>query len=277
MNNAVRANRRAHKKGNPADKLLLRVFFLDHELASAAQSGDWSDFSIEDWEGQREFDLPKFAGKISAVIGSIDLEKRFTPISRAGSIDLPAPPNRGTSNPIATKEKPAESPSTRGRFAPRSGTPVPMDDADASIQSQQELWFGHAPIELRAEFLLYGKLAPGLRLMMGQEIIESSSDGMFTWRQTLTAFDQIWPLLRLALHPPAQAAGPSLDFFKDVKPASRLLEINGALEVFGRVEDHEYAALLPEGLSVDDAGYFKFSRLLPEGAILLPGLSLIAD
>jgi len=277
LSDAGQTTHEAFNSGKAANQLILRVFFLDRESASTARSGDWCDFSIEKLRGRREFNLPKFAGKISAAIGTIDSAKRFSPLSHAGRINLPAIPDRGASNQTAPEKKLPGSPATSGRFAPRSGTPGPSNEAGASIEPQQELWSGRAPIELQAEFLLYGKLAPGFRLMMGREVVETSSDGMFTWRQSLRAFDQVWPLLRLALHPPAQATGPGVEFFKDVEPASRLLEINGALEVSGRLGDSEYTALLPEGLSVDDAGCFRFSRLLPEGAILLPGLSLVAD
>lgn len=163
--------------------------------------------------------------------------------------------------------------SSAPRFRPRSGSTEPKK---APVDHWQTLWSGRAPIEIRAEFILYGRMADGLRLLLGQTIIEPDAEGAFTWSKKLETFDQVWPLLRIALEAPTVQAGPSLEFFREADAASRLLEIHGKLQLSGHIGDPEYVPLLPDPIRIENDGRFSLTRLLPEGAIVLPGLSLIA-
>jgi hypothetical protein len=148
----------------------------------------------------------------------------------------------------------------------------------ASLASQwEELWSDQAPVEIRACFILSGKIAPGLRLLLGAEPIKPTAGGFFTWKHEINTFGQTWPLLQAALDTPSVPAGPALEFFKDVERAQRMLEFHGSLEIEGKVTDPDYYERLPRALSVDAAGHFKLTRMLPNGAIVLPSLSLVAD
>jgi hypothetical protein len=55
-----------------------------------------------------------------------------------------------------------------------------------------------------------------------------------------------------------------------------MLELHAALEIEGKVTDPAYQGLLPTGLNTGPDGKFKLHRMLPDGAVILPGLSLIA-
>lgn len=140
----------------------------------------------------------------------------------------------------------------------------------------EEIWTGSTPIEIRAEFVVTGKIAPGMRVLLGNQILEPNSEGFIEWKRRLDSFAQIWPLLQEAMTSPSVAANPSLDFFKDSKPSEKILELHAALKIAGKVNDPEYHSMIPEGLDLDANGIFKLSRVLPDGAVILPGLSVIA-
>ncbi|PXA04489.1 hypothetical protein DDZ13_04755 [Coraliomargarita sinensis] len=165
---------------------------------------------------------------------------------------------------------PAEA-SSQEQPKPRTG------GASEQLASQwEDIWSGNAPVQVRAEYVLTGKIASGMKLMMGNEILQPAPGGFIVWKRTLESFNQIWPLLNAALTSPSVAAGPSLEFFKDVHPSERLLELHAALEIEGKITDPAYASLLPTDLQLDADGTFKLRRMLPDGAVILPGLSLIA-
>ena len=159
------------------------------------------------------------------------------------------------------------------RFKPRSGSAAPDD---LPVDHWQRLWSGRAPIEIVAEIVLHGKMARNFRLMLGQSVIETDSEGVFTFNQKLETFDQVWPLLRIALEAPTVQANPALEFFKDAEGETRLLEIHGKLQLCGQIRDRDYIPLLPDQIRIQDDGQFFLTRLLPEAAVILPGLSLIA-
>ncbi|MGB0744856.1 MAG: hypothetical protein ACPGSB_10070, partial [Opitutales bacterium] len=151
-----------------------------------------------------------------------------------------------------------------------------VGSSDQLASQWEDLWSGKAPIELHAEFVLTGKLSPGSRLLLGNEIMEPAPGGFVVWKRKLNTFGQVWPLLEAALSHPSVSAGPSLQFFKGVAPSARMLELHAALEIEGMVSDPSYYEKLPSGLSPDADGKFRLSRMLPDGAVILPGLSLIA-
>ncbi|MEO0509846.1 MAG: hypothetical protein AAF065_08310 [Verrucomicrobiota bacterium] len=149
--------------------------------------------------------------------------------------------------------------------------------ASEQLASQwEELWSDKAPIEIRAEYILTGKMANGMKLLLGNDIVEPTAGGYFVWKRRLSSFDQVWPILQAAIQTPSVPAGPSLEFFHEVQPSQRLLELHGALEIEGHVSDPNYFKRLPEELHVNESGTFKLSRMLPDGAVVLPGISLIA-
>ena len=155
--------------------------------------------------------------------------------------------------------------------------PEVVAGASEQLASQwEDIWSANAPIEVRAQYVLSGKIKSGMKLLLGNQIIEPTAGGYFVWKRGLDSFDQVWPILQAALQTPSVAAGPSLQFFHEVDPSQRLLEIHGALEIEGRVTEADYIDRLPSGLRVGENGEFKLTRMLPDGAVILPGLSLIA-
>jgi hypothetical protein len=158
-----------------------------------------------------------------------------------------------------------------------NGTPPPAPGASELLASQWEaLWAEGAPIEVRAELILTGRLAAGTKLLLGHEVVTPSGGGHFFWKRVLNGFDQAWPLVQAGLSTPVVEAEPALRFFREAAGAEPLLEIQASLEIEGRVADPGYRARLPEGLRPDEAGVFKLTRPLPHGAVVLPGLSLVA-
>ena len=150
--------------------------------------------------------------------------------------------------------------------------------ASEQLASQwEDIWSEKAPIEIRAEFILNGKIGAEMKLLLGNEIIAPVAGGFFTWKRELKSFDQAWPLLQAGLRSPIVPAGPALEFFQNIAPSQRQLELHASLEIEGRVSDPDYIDRLPPELSPNREGYFKLSRMLPDGAVILPGLSLIAD
>ncbi len=176
-------------------------------------------------------------------------------------------------NPVIEEsvEQPAIHPTNA---AEEAGTPC---GASEQLASQwEDIWSDKAPVEIRADFILTGKIASGMKLLLGNQIIAPAPGGFFTWKRELESFDQAWSLIVAALSTPVVQAGPALEFFKDVTPAERLLELHAALEIEGQVTDPEYIERLPQALCPDSNGRFKLSRMLPHGAVIIPGLSLIA-
>ena len=175
----------------------------------------------------------------------------------------------------AGRGKEKEGPKEPPRRVARKQSPAPQ--AIAQLASQWEtVWSDTASIEVHAEFILNGKIGPKMKLLLGNEIIQPAADGVFTWKQPLHAFHEAWPLIQAAMQTPVVPAGPSLEFFKTVTSDQRLLELHGALQIEGRVTNPDYLDRLPVGLKPDANGHFRLSRSLPEGAVILPGLSLVA-
>lgn len=178
-------------------------------------------------------------------------------------------------NPLITESE--ETPDTTETQTKTATYETETGGASEQLASQwEDIWSEHAPVELRAEFTLTGKIAPNMKLMIGGKIIEPTPGGYIVWKQRLNSFLQVWPLLDAALSSPSVPAGPSLEFFKNVKPSERLMELHASLEIEGKVSDPNYIEKLPGGLQVNAEGQFKLSRALPDGAVILPGLSLIA-
>lgn len=363
--------------------LVLRAFSLPPEAEQNSVSRLWHDFNIEGTENSAYFTLPGPAHAINASIGLVNKEGRFSPLLRAESIELPAPPAEAAVPVPRTSETPAvpeKAPAERSQPRPsqfdhraldedeiavriaridglpesfkapaqaiakamgtgqhdepvfseptagasslpeqagllnehaildtvraklaadpeptiietRQARPLRQRDAEASgasidkvaagapeqLASQwEDLWSEKAPIEIRAQFIVSGKIGQGLKLLLGGEIVAPAPGGFFVWKREIESFDQVWPMLRAALATPTVPAGPSLDFFKGVEPSERLFELHSALEIEGHVSDPSYIEHLPSDLQVAEDGAFKLSRLLPDGAVILPGISLIA-
>ncbi len=149
--------------------------------------------------------------------------------------------------------------------------------ASEQLASQwEELWSAGAPLEVRAELILTGRLAPGMRLLLGHDEVTCAPGGFIHWSRRLEDFGQAWPLLQAGLTTPVVSAEPALRFFPAAGEAEPLLELQASLQVEGRVTDPAYVGRLPADLHPDGNGVFKLSRALPHGAVILPGLSLIA-
>lgn len=178
----------------------------------------------------------------------------------------------------ASSEQPKLDAAVSHAASPAAVDKLLVAGASEQLASQWEvLWSEKAPIEIRAVFFLSGKIAPQMKLLLGHEILSPTPGGFLSWKRNLNSFHQIWPLLEAALSCPCVAAGPVLEFFRGVKPAERLLELHAGLEIEGRITDPAYGDKLPSGLQLDPDGQFKLSRMLPDGAVILPGISLIAS
>lgn len=136
-------------------------------------------------------------------------------------------------------------------------------------------WDEHAPIHLRAELSVSGRLSPGLKLSLGGKVIRPLPGGYFKIVRKLNAFAEAWPLfstIGLLEETPEDA----VELLKD-ETGEAVLEIHASVFLEGRINDPDYLKFLPEGVTPDSDGRFSLHRTLPNGAVLLPGLSLLAD
>ncbi len=177
---------------------------------------------------------------------------------------------------LAANPEPSVDTVDAGQALPASSDPVKPGASEQLASQWEDLWSGKAPVKICATFILTGRIAPGMKLLLGHRIVEPAPGGSFVWKQKLESFDQAWPLLRAALETPNVPAGPSLEFFKEVDPSQHMLELQAALDLEGRVSSPDYAMFVPDALQLDEDGHFKLSRVLPRGAVILPGLSLVA-
>jgi len=303
---ALDAGLQAATQNGAKANLVLRAYSLTADSSESDFSDIWQDFTIDRKKGSRCFTLPKPTPKIRAVLGLINDSGRFSPLVRGKAVALPPSPDQlatqnkedraqsldnaaAPHNPASEVEQ-AESPGVsppagqNGYHSPPSHalakeantTGMTSQSAEAFFNAGDEVWTESAPIELRAEFVVFGRVTPGTKLLMGGQIVEAGTDGSVEWKQTIGSFKQVWPLLQEALEMPSVEASPSLEFFQNVEPEQKLIELRGALKITGRVNHPEYLSMLPKELNVDASGVFKLSRMLPDGAVILPGLSLIA-
>jgi len=268
-----------------APGLVLRAYSLPVDSDRSEFSSVWHDYRIDSTEDSAFFTLPKPAPKINAAIGLINKSGRFSPLVRGDAVmlpPLPDPPFQSeaisleskvpTGKELAYHSKPVSAVSKHS-----DNSPSAVDAPERFFSEQEGSLPESTPIEMRAEFVLFGKMAPGMKLLLGNEILEPGPEGFVVWKRKLTSFAQIRALLEAALSTPSVNAGPSLEFFKDTDRSQRLLELHATLEVEGRIGDSDYLSNLPEGLTVDAEGRFKLNRMLPDGAVILPGLSLITN
>jgi hypothetical protein len=261
------------------------VYSLPLDSDRSGFSSVWHDYSIESTEDSAYFTLPKPAPKINAVIGLINQSGRFHPLVRGDAVMLPPLPEPPFHRAAVNLERTAPTGKELAYHLKPASAASQQADNSTTVSNAPELFFSeHAgalsdstPIEMRAEFVLTGKMAAGMKLLLGSEILEPGPDGFFIWKRKLTTYAQIRSLLEAALSTPSVSAGPALEFFRDIDRSQRLLELNATLEIEGRINDFNYMSNLPEGLTVDAAGRFKLNRMLPEGAVILPGLSLISN
>lgn len=93
-------------------RLILRVFSLPNHSAQSDFSNYWRDYNIEGRINIAHFIFDAPAEKITAAIGLINRNGRFSPLARAGAINLPLTP-----------APPAKVPT--GPFIPASGGSIP--------------------------------------------------------------------------------------------------------------------------------------------------------
>lgn len=281
----LEAGRRAASQFEGEPRLVLRAYSLSAEADRSAFSNVWHDFRIEHLESSAFFTLPRHATRIKASIGLINKSGQFSPLVRSDAVPMPPPPAPPAEKASAT----ADSTAPRGKELAYHASPAsavsadpenPLPDESISEEAAapwQQVWEKSAGADIRAEFVLTGKMATGMKLLLGSEIVRPDAGGFFVWQRKLDSFDQVWPLLQAALSSPSVPAGPSLEFFKNVDAPERMLELHASVEIEGRISDSRYLNKLPEGLALDANGRFKFSRMLPSGAVILPGLSLISE
>ncbi len=137
-------------------------------------------------------------------------------------------------------------------------------------------WDSASPINLRAELTLNGRLGPGMKLALADKLIAPLPGGAFKVVQKLSGFAEVMPLLLTAYQSPNQGSS-ALELIKGASNGQPILEIHASIAIEGRINDESYLKLLPPEVKTDEAGRFELNRSLPDGALLLPGLSLIAE
>lgn len=159
---------------------------------------------------------------------------------------------------------------------PAPSSPVESTGASELLASQwSDAWDDFAPIHLRAEISVSGRLGPGLKLSLGGKEIRPLPGGYFKIVRKLNAFAEAWPLfstLSLLEEPNKESAQALYD-----ASGQAMLEIQASVFLEGRINDPDYLKFLPEGVTTDSTGRFSINRALPNGAVLLPGLSLLAN
>lgn len=300
---ALDAGFQAATQNGAEANLVLRAYSLTADSSESDFSEIWQDFRIDRAKGKSCFTLPKPTPKMRVAVGLMNNSGQFSPLVRGMTVTLPLPPDQlAAQGQVAGEEKAAlthndssvsDQPESLGSNLPvgHNGYRSPPSHAQAQkdiiarmkhqsaeelFNVGEELWTESAPIELKAEFVVFGKTAPYTKLLIGSQIIEADTDGSVEWKQNIGSFKQVWPLLQDALKMPSLEAGSSLEFFQNVEPGQKLIELRGALKIIGKINHPEYLSMLPKELKVDANGVFKISRMLPEGAVILPGLSLIA-
>ena len=278
---ALAAGLQAAAQTGDEPHLVLRAYSLSRDSDRSDFSEVWQDFRIDASENSAYLTLPSPTPRINCAIGLINKSGRFSPLVRGEAVSLPALPEASSGSPETAGDKSRkkeESPQLRtGYHTPPGQAQGQHDSADSLFEKSTNNWTGNEAVEMRAEFVISGKFAPGARLMLGNQILEPDSDGFVTWRRKLDSSRQIWPLLETALASPCVPAAPSLEFFRDVDSSAKIMELQAALRIEGKLNDPAHRHKLPEEIKVEADGVFKLTRMLPDGAIILPGLSLIAS
>ena len=150
------------------------------------------------------------------------------------------------------------------------------DKGSAVLASQwEELWSDKTPVTINAVFVLTGRIQAGMTSSSGTKSSKPNLEELCLEEKA----QQLQPGMvfdRATLHTPAISAGPTLSFL-GAEDRKCILDIQASLEISGRVSDPSYAEKLPEALKLSQDGTFESSCFLPYGAIILPGLSLVAD
>jgi len=135
-------------------------------------------------------------------------------------------------------------------------------------------WDEHASLHLRAEISIEGRLGPGLKLALGNQVIRPLPDGHFKIVRQLTKFTEVWPLFSMLSL--LEKASGALELAKG-EDGESLLDLHASIHIEGRINDEDYSKFLPPDVTPDSDGRFTLHRALPNGAVLLPGLSLLAE
>lgn len=160
--------------------------------------------------------------------------------------------------------------------AKSAGLPENVGASELFASQWADSWDDNAPISLRAELTINGRLGPGMKLAIGSQAIKPLPGGYFKITRKLSGFAEVWPLfLTASLSEPD--SDYSLELAKDATTGETMLELHASIAIEGRINDESYRKLLPPGVSTDAQGRFELHRALPNGALLLPGLSLIAE
>ncbi|WP_189517492.1 hypothetical protein, partial [Cerasicoccus arenae] len=149
--------------------------------------------------------------------------------------------------------------------------------ASEQLASQfSDSWDDRAPINLRAELTINGRLTPGLTLALGRQLIRPLPGGYFKVIRKLNNFAEVWPIFS-TLSLLGDSNQGALELAKDTATGKPILEIHASICIEGRINDESYIKFLPADVKPDENGRFSLHRALPQGAVLLPGLSLIAE
>jgi len=247
----------------------------------------------------RELD-PAAGGKGSGLLDEADILARLPPLDglpdelqrlpiRVGPLKppaLPDPPDLAAAAIHAAMV--AEHPETAVVCEaavpepPRLGGGLPGGASELAGASEQlasqcsDGWDERAAFNLRAELVVSGRLAPGIRLTSGGNTVPLLPGRTFQFVRQLHGFTEVWPLFaNLPLL--TESVSPAVTLAQTTTGGKPFLEMHAAITFEGRVSDPGYRRFLPHEVTLDANGRFKVTCPLPDGAVLLPGISLLAE
>jgi len=169
-----------------------------------------------------------------------------------------------------------EHPEARPSSAARGGASELAGASDQLASQLSDAWDDRAALNLRAELVVSGRLAPGVAITCGGEHVRPLPGGQFQMVRKLNGFREVWPLIA-GLGSLAESPSGAVTLAQTERGGRPLLEMHTAVTIEGRVNDEAYRRYLPDWVQCDGAGRFKATFPLPNGAVLLPDLSLIAQ
>ncbi|WP_309398047.1 DUF4912 domain-containing protein [Cerasicoccus maritimus] len=237
---------------------LPRLSNLPEELLKSPN--ELAFFKRVDGESLPEADIVQLQRKVV-----LDESEIHDAIISGNCKELKLPADAATDKPAASDQPPAN-----------AELPDSAGASELFASQWADSWDTHSPINLRAELTINGKLGVGMKLALGGKLITPLPGGQFKVVRKLSGFAEVLPLFITAGMSPVNGSN-ALELAKDAATGQPLLEIHASVSIEGRINDESYLKLLPPDVPVDDQGCFSLHRAMPNGALLLPGLSLIAE
>jgi len=181
-------------------QLVLRAYSLTGDPNPTTYSESWHDYAIQQHEGSAFFTLPKPAATMNAAIGLLNQAGRFSPLIRGEAVrmpPLPEPPFQRACGGDISRAPQDESPGYDA--IPGQANPVHHDGpaaAEEEDKTSPSAASGERPrieqehvtscMELDAELHLTTKIKSGIKLRLGNRILEPDSQGRIIWRGQLS-------------------------------------------------------------------------------------------